>query len=416
MPSRLSPVWMSALVVVIAASCGLTDTVSRGEIVIATEFPTTGAFGAGGRQAEAGVAYALREVGSIRGFKLVHVPYEDSLNGFYDAELGARNFAQIVDDPRVVAVIGPFNSDVARVSIPITNKAELALISPSTTHPCLTRELPACGARPRGFGYTPASLRDQGRPNNYFRIAPRDDLQASAMADLAIDTLRITRVAVWSDTLTIGLMYADTFSKRFEARGGTVVLRQDFEPFVAKDFTPFLRRAKEAGAEAIYTGANPSTGGCAARAQSKGILDVYYLGTDEISSDACIKDAGDQATDRVLRTDDYAVASKDPANRGLIDAFKKAFPQNDDLGAFTFHGYDAARVLIDALGRAIDAAGGKMPTRRQVLDAVQNTKNLKLSTGTYTFDANGDATAPTIAFYQVKNGVWTFFQQSPVAP
>ena len=388
MASRSSPVWISLLLAVIAASCGLTDVASRGEIVIATEFPTTGAFGAGGRQAQAGVAYAFREVGSIRGFKLVHVPYEDSLNGFYDAELGARNFAQIVDDARVVGVIGPFNSAVARVAIPVANKAELVLISPSTTHPCLTRELPSCGARPRGFGYTPASLRDQSKPNNYFRIAPRDDLQAWAMADLAIDTLRITKVAVWSDTLTFGLMYADTFSKRFQARGGTVVLRQDFEPFVVKDFTPFLRRAKEAGAEAIYTGANPNNGGCVARAQSKGILDVYYLGTDEISGDACIKDASDQATDKMIRTDDYAVAAKDPAN-----------------GA-----------LIDALGRAIDAAGGNMPTRRQVLDAVQNTKNLKLSTGTYTFDANGDATAPTMAFYQVKNGVWTFFKQAPVAP
>jgi ABC-type branched-subunit amino acid transport system substrate-binding protein len=57
-----------------------------------------------------------------------------------------------------------------------------------------------------------------------------------------------------------------------------------------------------------------------------------------------------------------------------------------------------------------------MPTRRQVVDAVQATKNLKLSTGTYSFDTNGDATAPVMVVYQVKNGVWTFVKQFPVPP
>jgi ABC-type branched-subunit amino acid transport system substrate-binding protein len=55
-----------------------------------------------------------------------------------------------------------------------------------------------------------------------------------------------------------------------------------------------------------------------------------------------------------------------------------------------------------------------MPTRKQVIDAVQNTKNLKLSTGTYSFDKNGDPTGATMAFYQLKNGDWAFSKQFAV--
>ena len=58
--------------------------------------------------------------------------------------------------------------------------------------------------------------------------------------------------------------------------------------------------------------------------------------------------------------------------KDLIDNFKKARPKKDDLGAYTFPGYDCAKILIDAIGRAIDTAGGNMPTRRQVLEAVQS--------------------------------------------
>ena len=55
-----------------------------------------------------------------------------------------------------------------------------------------------------------------------------------------------------------------------------------------------------------------------------------------------------------------------------------------------------------------------MPTRDQVVQAVQDTKGLKLSTGTYSFDKNGDPTSATMAFYQYKGGDWSFVKQFSV--
>jgi branched-chain amino acid transport system substrate-binding protein len=379
----------------------------KGEIIIASDFPTSGASRASGRAPEAGAAFAISRNQTIKGFKITHKPYDDAVNGVHDPQKGAQNVTDMCNNSRVLALVGPFNSNVARAEIPVANRCNLAMISPANTAECLTQDFPYCDPKP-------AALRDAGQPQNYFRIAAPDTVQGPAMADFAYDTLKITKIAVWSDNETFGKGVADNFAKRFQAKGGTVVVRQDFDTKTTSDFKPFLQRAKDAGAQGIYAGAVSATKGCIPRAQSKGILDVFYLGPDGTGDTQCIKDAGDQATDKMYFTNAAADAAQDPANKELIDAFKKAFSGQDDYGAYTFPGYDTAMIAIDAIGRAIDAAGGNMPTRKQVIEAVQNTKNLKLTTGTYSFDKNGDPTSATMAFYQLKGGAWAFNKQFAV--
>jgi len=379
----------------------------KGEIIIASDFPVSGADRASGRGPEAGVAFAVKQNATIKGFTITHKPYDDAVNGVHDPQKGAQNVTDMCNNSKILGMVGPFNSNVARAEIPVANKCNLVQISPSNTNECLTQDFPYCDPKP-------SALRDPSQPNNYFRIAAPDTVQGPAMADFAYDTLKITKVAVWSDNETFGKGVADNFAKRFQAKGGTVVVRQDFDTKTTSDFKPFLQRAKDAGAQGIYAGATSATKGCIPRAQSKGILDVPYMGPDGIGDTQCIKDAGDQATDKMYFTNAAADAAQDASNKDLIESFKKEFTQKDDMGAYTFPGYDCARILLDAISRAIDAAGGNMPTRKQVIDAVQNTKNLKLSTGTYSFDKNGDPTSATMAFYQLKGGDWVFNKQFSV--
>jgi len=376
----------------------------KGEIIIASDFPVSGADRASGRPAEAGTAYAIQTNNTIKGFTITHKPYDDAVNGVHDPQKGAQNVTDMCNNSKVLGMVGPFNSNVARATIPVANKCNLVMISPSNTNECLTQTFDYCDPKP-------AALRDASQPQNYFRVAAPDTVQGPAMADFAYDTLKITKIAVWSDNETFGKGVADNFAKEFQKKGGTVVVRQDFDTKTTSDFKPFLQRAKDAGAGGIYAGATSATKGCIPRAQSKGILDVPYLGPDGIGDSQCIKDAGDQATDKMYYTNAAADASQDSANKDLIAAFTKAFPQKDDTGAYTFPAYDCAKIVLDALSRAIDAAGGNMPTRKQVLDAVQNTKSLKLSTGTYSFDKNGDPTSATMAFYQLKGSDWAFVKQ-----
>jgi hypothetical protein len=44
---------------------------------------------------------------------------------------------------------------------------------------------------------------------------------------------------------------------------------------------------------------------------------------------------------------------------------------------------------------------------------VAATKDFKGLTGTFTFDANGDAIEPAVSFYYVHDGKWTFWQNGP---
>ena len=410
--------WLSATAVlaglaIVAAACGQAAPAGgggadKGEIIIASNFPTSGADRASGRGPEAGVAYAIQLNGNIKGFKITHKPYDDAVNGVHDPQKGAQNFTDMVSNTKVLGVVGPFNSNVARATIPVANRAGLVMISPANTNECLTQDFPYCDPKP-------AALRPTGK-NNYFRIAAPDTVQGPAMADFAIDTLKATKIAIWSDNETFGKGVADNFGKRVTAKGGTVVVRQDFDVKSTNDFRPFLQRAKDAGAQAIYAGATSATKGCIPRAQMKGIFttDIPYMGPDGIGDTQCIKDAGDNATSNMYFTNAAADASQDAANKALIDDFKTKFTAKEDLGAYTFPGYDSAKILLDSIGRAIDTAGGKMPTREQVVQAVQDTKNLKLSTGTYSFDKNGDPTAATMAFYQYKGGDWSFVKQFSV--
>ena len=378
----------------------------KGEIIIASNFPTSGADRASGRGPEAGVAFAVQENPTIKGFKITHKAYDDAVNGVHDPQKGAQNFNDMVSNAKVLGVVGPFNSNVARATIPVANKASLVMISPSNTNECLTQEFAYCDPKP-------GALRPTGK-NNYFRIAAPDTVQGPAMADFAFNDLKVKKIAIFSDNETFGKGVADNFEKRFKEKGGTVVVRQDFDMKTTNDFKPFLQRAKDGGAEAIYAGATSATKGCIPRAQSKGILDVPYLGPDGIGDTQCIKDAGDQATDKLYFTNAAADAKQDQANKDLIAKFKASFTAKEDDGAYTFPGYDCAKILIDAIGRAIDKAGGNMPTREQVLQAVQDTNNLKLTTGVYSFDKNGDPTSATMAFYQFKGGDWSFFKQFSV--
>ncbi len=396
-----------ALASLVLAACGPGGggAATKGEIAIATELPVSGADAASGLPTQHGAEFAVQQTPTIKGFKLAIVTFDDAVNGVHDPQKGAQNVEQIASNDKILGMVGPFNSGVAQAEIPKANRQNLAMISPANTNECLTQTFSYCNP-------SPAGLRPNGI-NNYFRIAAADTFQGPGMADFAFDTLKLTKVATWSDNETFGKGVADNFDKQFKKRGGTTVARQNFDTKTTTDFRTFLLDAKNKGAQGIYAGATSATKGCIPRAQMKSIVfDVPYMGPDGIQDSQCIKDAGDNAGN-MYATVAAADATQDPANAATIDAYKKAFPKKEDLAAYTFPAYDCAKILIDAIGRAIDANGGNKPTREQVRVEVAKTKDFKGLTGTYTFDSNGDPTKPTLAFYLTKGSPpdWQFNKQ-----
>jgi branched-chain amino acid transport system substrate-binding protein len=375
---------------------------SKGEIIIASDQPTSGGDASDGVPAQNGIQFAVESAGSIKGFKLTFKGWDDTVNGNHDPQKGAQNIQEMISDSKILGMIGPNNSNVAFAQIPIANRSNFVMISAANTNECLTQTFPYCSPQP-------ASLRTAG-PNNYFRIAAADTFQGPGMADFAYDTLKLTKIAVWSDNETFGKGVADNFSKEFTKKGGTVVVRQDFDTKTQNDWRPFLTDAKSKGALGVYAGATSGTKICIPRAQMKGLLDVPYMVPDGGVNAQCITDAADNGAN-MYGTVAAADAAQNPDAKATIDAFTKRFPNKADVGSYTFPALDCANILIDAIGRAIDANGGNMPSREQVRAAVAATKNFKGTTGTYTFDANGDPTSPTMAIFQTKGTDWVFIKQ-----
>jgi branched-chain amino acid transport system substrate-binding protein len=372
----------------------------KGVISIASDMPLSGQFGADGLASVEGVRYALERRGTVRGYQLKFAPYDDSLAGLPEPAKGVQNIQRMLADPRVLGMVGPYTSFAAETEIPVANGGELPMVSPSTTVDCLTQVLPSCRTPPRPSG-----------ENNFFRLAAPNTTAGAAMAGFALRSLNLHRLAVLSDGYDdYSDPIATSFSSSFTALGGAVVLRESYTPFT-NDFTGVLRRAVQAGAEGLYVAGSTVTGACRIRSQMRSIFpnDAYFLGPDGLVDAPCIRDAGNGADEQVVATIQPAgPRTSDTAARAVVDSFKGRHP--DRVGTYTFAALDCALILIDAIRRAIDANGGKLPSRRQVLRAVAATSNFRGVTGTWSFTGAGDATAPRISLYRIHARRWTLWR------
>lgn len=400
-----------ALASLVLAACGTTNNGGgqsiKGTIKIGIDLPVSFGDASDGQPTQNGAKLAIKQAGKVCGasshsdacFTLAAFPLDDAtaaLNG-HDPAQGAANVRQFVADSTVLGMVGPFNSSVAKAEIPITNQADLTMISPANTNECLTQK-PADGhCKTNGV-----ELVDQLRPtgkNNYFRVCTTDLIQGPAGADFAYNKLGKKKVYVFNDQQTYGLGIAQNFAKEFTKDGGTV-LDSDlggFDPTSTSDFHSAINKAKSLGADVVYFGGTTSDRGGQIRKQMKGILDVPFVAGDGISGNQFAKDAGDNAAESY-----FTVAGPYPQKLSTAQSFNSAYKTEygQDVGAYSAQAYDAANIIIKAIGRAIDDAGGSMPTRDQVTAEVAKTQDFKGTIGTTSFDSNGDTTLKIITIYK----------------
>ncbi|HUZ89855.1 MAG TPA: branched-chain amino acid ABC transporter substrate-binding protein [Candidatus Acidoferrales bacterium] len=416
-PLRLSPLLL--LVLVFSFGCGpgaVTATNGGGAtIVIGADLPLSGADPSLGPATLDGIRFALQQRGSLDGFTVAVQPMDDAVNQQPDPSKGVLNLLAMSGQPGLVAVIGPLTSSLAQAEIPASNPTHLALVSPSAAGPCLTQNLPNCL---QDYGYSPALLRPSGE-NNFFRLSGPDNWQGPAMADFARSTLHLSRVAVWDDQEAFGKMLAGTFSTQWVKNGGQVVSHQSYDPTAPGGLDSLLADAKSTGAQAIYLGANSSARVCAAAGQQSVLPGVYWLGASAITDDACATQASKAPSGHLLATLGYEDPAQLPAQRGLLQAYRRQFPQAQDLGPYTFAAYDATNLIIAAIERVLNANSNRLPSPAQVLTAIAQTKNFRGLGASLGFAPNGDLTRPIFQIEQLRAraGVtarWSFRQQFQV--
>lgn len=380
---------------------------AKGTIAIGVNLPLSGTDSSEGTPVLAGIRFALARQGRLRGYDLSLSVYDDAVRGEHAPQAAADNLRGLVADSRVLGVIGPFHAAAALAEIPIASAAGLALVSPSTSNECLTKNLPYCGG-------LAAKLRG-GHPLSFFRMAATDDLQGPAMAGYAVASLHLHNLAVVSDKTLYGLALADAFQAKFAALGGAVVQRVDYDPTSQKDFSALLESARKLHAEGVYFGGVAAKGGCILRSQMAAHLgpDVPELGAEGFAlDDQCVRQAGTGAAGMFgtsARVNASALASAQPT----VTAFRSAYPSPDDYSSFTIPAYEATRVLIDAIGRSIDAAGGGIPTREAVRAQMAATSGFASAMGPVGLDGNGDSTLRFVSIYTTRGTpvAWQFVTQ-----
>jgi branched-chain amino acid transport system substrate-binding protein len=371
-----------------------------------------------GREARAavpalnGVRFFVQTHPTLDGFNVqLLVRADDSAGGVASPGVGVTNVEAFIADPTVMAMIGPFDAAVARKEIPVANAAGLAMISPATSNPCLTRNVfmpaPLNPARTeiacKSAGLPSAAELRPAHTNNFFRLTTTDELQGAAAADYAFNKLHVLRAAAISDHEAYGQGLVDAFAARLTALGGTAVGRLDLDPS-RPDAAAFLSRMKAEGAQAFYYGGATLGGGCAVRAQMKASFPTGettpFLGADGIAQDpACVSAAGDNSHG-IYATVPIVDASTRPGAAPTIHEFKAVFGSANDYGPYTIVAYDAAAVLYAALDQAIRDAGGHQPDRARVTSALAGTSGLAGATGNLGFDASGDTTNRVVSIFE----------------
>ena len=197
----------SVLVAFLAGTSAGAATV--GTLRIGVDLPVSGADAAIGVPTQNGVILAIEEANK-RGFaggayKLEASLLDDAVQGKHDPAAGAQNVKTFIADSSVMAMVGPFNSNVAKSEIPLTNDAGLAQISPSNTNDGLT------------VGDDAKKLRTaHPDTNTYFRVCTKDSRQGSALATFA-QKLGFKKIFIIDDNETYGKGLADNFEASFKA-------------------------------------------------------------------------------------------------------------------------------------------------------------------------------------------------------
>ena len=382
---------------------------SKGTVNIAIELPQQGSELAATGPVINGIKLAVKDAGGAAGGYKVEIPnsviFDDAKDGAHDPQTGAQNMNAIVALPDVVAVIGPQNSSVAKVQIPISNEAGLLQCSPANTNEGLTK--PEFGA---------LDIR-KANPDkiNYIRVVTTDDNQGPAAAKYILDNLKKKNVYIIDDTETFGKGIADNFQKYLEANGGTTVAR-DGVPKTTTDYSAILTAAKAKNPEAIYFGGVTASGGARIlkAAVAAGLGDIPYIGPDGIydgsgaTKDSFLNLAGDDAKNSYAT----AAAVGDYPGRAEFAAKYKA-EYGDDPTGYAATGYACAQVVLDALNRAApasDMAGLRESVRAA---AVDTSVTYKTVIGDTKFDENGDTSQKIISFYGYDPATkdWVFKEQ-----
>lgn len=361
------PVFPASLLVLAVAALGCNGSGSSGgsggsggggnEILIGHYASLTGSEATYGVSTDNGIKLAIEErnaAGGVQGKKIKVITYDEQGKSQEVSNVVTR----LIEEDHVVAVLGEVASSRSLAGAPICQRLGVPMISPSSTNPDVTR------------------IGDM-----ISRVCFIDPFQGFVGAKFARENLKLSKAAILfnrAQAYSTGLK--DNFSAAFQKLGGTVVSEQAYGDG-DNDFSAQLAAIREAQPELIYVpGYYTDVVNIAKQAKRLGI-DVPLIGGDGWDSED-LKNAGD-ALNGCYYSNHYSHEDTRPAVQDFVSKYKAAYGKvPDGLAAL---GYDAARILFEAMDRAASLDG------KDLAKAIAETKDFQGVTGVISIDAERNA-------------------------
>jgi len=392
---------MSVLVCVglVLAACG--NTAPGGTVKIVSDLPMVGS----ALKQTQSIVNAVQQALTKRDYKVCDgkwtVQYEahndgsEELNN-WDERVVRENAALYVADTSIVAVIGTYNSDAAKIMIPILNQADLVMISPANTYSGLTK--PNKGAEGEPDIYYPNGRR------NYTRVVPADDLQGLVAAQWG-QNLGAKSVFILNNGEIYGTGLTNVFEQTAVSLGLQVLGHEGIDP-AATQFMAVAQKIVSLNPDLVYYGGTTQTGGALLVKDIRGAGYTGFIVTsDGMYEQAFIDIAGEAAEGVYVTFGGLPPAHLSGAAKEWAEAYRTMYGAEPE--AYALYGYVSAELLLDAFDRVCEA--GQLPTDRlAVRNAVFGAQDFDSIIGKFSIDANGDTTNSTMSGSQVKNGEFIF--------
>jgi branched-chain amino acid transport system substrate-binding protein len=315
--------------------------------------------------------------------------------GQWDAAKCAENAQSAAQDDEIIGWIGPFNSGCAAVEIPILNEAGLAMISPANTYTGLTKPTPDESEPDK---YYPTGER------NYARVIVTDVQQGQAGAAFMEDE-GVETVYILDDRETYGKGVADEFQTAAEDLGIEVIGREGIDGS-APNYRSLMNKIAADNPDAIYFGGIIENNAAQLIKDKVGAgmsnEEVIFVGPDGIFVDELIIQGGNAVEGIYTSFGGIPPEKLGSAGQEFIDKYEENY--DDDVQPYTAYAYEAANVMLDAIERASEKAGGDVPDREAVIEEVFATQDYQGVLGTWSFDEDGDTSLTRLSIQEIEDG------------
>ena len=289
---------------------------------LGTLSPLTGPYAQDGTDILQGVKTAVAVYGKLKGYDKVEVIPGDSACDGGKATMAANKLI----NSGVNVVIGAYCSSATEpAQIPLMD-AKIVQITPASTNERLTA---------KGYKY-------------FFRMPPRDDVQAWSTVQFLEKKLKIKTLALIDDKQTYTAGLTANIKKFAKETGMVKIIAHEHITPGDSDFTAVLTKLKRVNPDAIYMSVYQPEGSKMIQQARQLDMKADFVSEDAVFHPKFLEVAG-PAAEGVYLT--FAQAPDTPERRQFIKTYK-AMWKAKAVGSYAYYAYDAGMMALAAIEKA----------------------------------------------------------------